>query len=135
MSQPSKRSRQIADLIHTQIALLLKKEVNDPRLHQLSITMVRVSPDLANADIYFVLPDVIELSQVKQALTKAKGYLRHRLAERVELRYVPKLNFLYDKALDEGCKISGLIEQALAEDDRIKKQSEANDDDREKNKT
>ncbi|OGO91352.1 MAG: ribosome-binding factor A [Coxiella sp. RIFCSPHIGHO2_12_FULL_44_14] len=134
MAKPSKRSRQIADLIHMQMAFLLKKEVSDPRLNQLSITSVRVSPDLANADIYFTFPQGTHLEEVKKALAKALGYLRHRLAERVELRYVPRLNFLYDKSLEQGSKISALIEYALSEDDRIKKQS-TTDDDSEKNKT
>ena|SRR3990167_9155445 len=121
MSQPTKRVRQIADLIHQEIAYLLKKDVSDPRLDQVSITMVRLSPDKANADVYFTLHDIQHLAEVKIAFTKATAYLRRMLAGRVELRYVPRLNFIFDKSLEEGAKITDLIEKALSEDERIKK--------------
>lgn len=121
MSKPSKRSRQIADLIHTEIAVLLKREVSDPRLNQVSITSVRLSPDLGNADIYFTLHDVGTLKEVMKAFGHANGYLRRILADRIELRYTPKLNFIFDKSLEQGAKISELIEHALLEDGRLKK--------------
>lgn len=121
MSQSIKRVRQIGDLLHQEIAYLLKKKVGDPRLESVSITLVRLSLDKANADIYFTLHDPKNLPEVKAAFAKAAAYLRRLLAERVELRYVPRLNFIYDQSLEEGAKITDLIEKALSEDERIKK--------------
>lgn len=121
MSLSSKRTRQIADLIHHEIAYLLKREVSDPRLNEVSITSVRLSPDKANADVYFTLHDPQHLREVKLAFQKATPYLRRLLADRVELRYIPKLNFLFDAALEEGAKMSNLIDQALTDDERVKK--------------
>lgn len=119
-SQSNKRSRQIADLIHQEIAILLKREISDPRLQEVSITSVRLSPDKVYADIYFTLHDVSHLAAVKQAFTKASPYLRRMLADRVELRYLPRLNFIFDQALEEGAKMTDLIEKARQEDERLK---------------
>lgn len=128
MSQSHKRTRQIADLIHHEIAYLLKREVSDPRLNEVSITSVRLSPDKANADIYFTLHDLQHLAAVKLAFQKATPYLRRLLADRVELRYLPKLNFVFDAALEEGAKMTDLIEQARHEDERLKKLRDDHDD-------
>lgn len=128
MNKPSQRSRQIADLIQHQIAVILKKEINDPRLQHVTITSVDVSPDLRNAKIFFALPDVAKLSEVEKAFAKASGFLRSQLAERIDLRYAPNIRFVFDESLERGSKISALIEKALTEDARKKGNLDSDED-------
>lgn len=116
MARSVKRSRQVADIIRHELAYGLKKEVQDPRLRDLSITLVEVSTDLRHANIYFVLPAQTDHVAVEQALLKAKGFLRSMLADKLAMRYVPNIAFVYDKALERGSRISELIDQVLPRD-------------------
>lgn len=117
----TKRARQVADLIHRNLAILLKREVSDPRLVFVSITSVDLSPDLGNAKIYFALPDQKQLPEVQKAFASASGYLRSLLADGLGLRYVPKLHFVFDKSIDQGAKMSDLIEQARRRDEQLRR--------------
>ncbi len=111
MSKPSKRARRIADLVQREIAIALQKEIHDPRLEDVSITMVVMSPDLSKAKIYYTLLDLEKLSEVANAFKKASGYLRHVLAENSGLRYTPQLTFLFDESLVRAEKITTLIDK------------------------
>lgn len=113
---PSQRQQRVADLIHRQLAELLKKEVHDPRLALISLTAVSVSPDLKQAKVFYTLLEEQNPKEVQKAFHKATGYLRHLLAETVILRYVPKLKFAYDETIERADKISLLIKRAIQDD-------------------
>jgi ribosome-binding factor A len=111
------RVQRIGDEIQRIVGNLLIAEVNDPRLKFLSITGVEVSRDLSYAKIFYSsAEESFDATQVKQALTKASGFFRKRIAEEVDLRIVPKLNFVHDNSIAEGQHISTLIDAALASD-------------------
>lgn len=116
MVQSVKRARQVADVIRHAVAHALKKSVQDPRLRSLSITSVEVSPDLRHAKIYYVPPQTADLALIKIALLKAIGFFRCVLADNLDMRYVPKIEFVYDEALERGTRISELINQALSDE-------------------
>jgi ribosome-binding factor A len=106
---PSKRSRQVGDLIHRELAMSLKRDTNDARLHKISITEVNASPDLRNARVFYTLLDEADLEDTKKALAKGVGFLRQCLAERVALRRVPNLEFVYDKNLQNAEKLASIL--------------------------
>lgn len=114
---PSKRSRQVGDLIHRELAVILKRDTNDVRLHKISITEVNTSPDLRNARIFYTLLNESDLEDTKNALTKGSGFLRQCLAERVALRYVPRLEFIYDKNLQTAEKLTSILHNIKVRDD------------------
>lgn len=111
------RQQRVADLIHHQLAILLKKEVHDPRLAIISLTAVSVSPDLKQAKVFYTLLESEERKSIQKALDKAIGYLRRLLAEVTALRHVPQLQFAYDESLERAEKISSLINRALKNND------------------
>ena len=113
----TQRQQRVADLIHHQLAVLLKKEVHDPRLARISLTAVSVSPDLKQAKIFYTLLESEDRKAIQKALDKAIGYFRRLLAEATALRYVPQLQFAYDESLERTEKISSLINRALKNDD------------------
>lgn len=117
----SKRSRQVSDLIHRDLAFILRRETNDTRLNQISITEVSVSPDLRNARVYYTLLDDSQLEEVKNALAKGTGFLRHALADKITLRYVPKIEFIYDKNLEQAEQLSSLINKLDVNDEEAQK--------------
>jgi len=111
-NQPSIRAQRVADLVKREIAASLSKDIEDPRLKSLSLTAVDVSPDLRNAKIFFTLLDTDNVVEVIKVLNKASGFLRHSIASRCDLRYVPKLDFRYDNNLVEAENLVTLISNA-----------------------
>jgi len=94
----------------------LLREARDPRLAEVTITEVRVTPDLLLARIYFsVLGEAEAEREALAALERAGGFLRSQLAERLSLRFVPELTFLLDKSAEYGRRIEELLDQIAAE--------------------
>ena len=108
MPSPNRTDR-ISDVIQKEIATLLRTEARDPRFLNITITAAKVTPDLSSARIYFTLLEKKELDATLQALKKAAGFLRHQLAQRINLRKTPALQFTYDEELIKGQDLSDLI--------------------------
>lgn len=112
MPKSSKRPRQVADMIQRELALALRQEIKDPRLTDVSITDVVLSPDLRLAKVYFALVKDIELPAALAALTNAAGHFRHIIATHIKLRYTPVLKFYYDETITHAERLARLIQQA-----------------------
>jgi ribosome-binding factor A len=103
--------------------MLLMQEVRDPRLVNLTITSVGVTPDLMLARIHFtVLGEEDQEREAVVALEGAKGFLRTQLAGRVQLRHMPELVFELDKSTKYGQRIDELLGQ-IAETERTEDES------------
>lgn len=107
------RPQRVADLIQHALAPMLQHEAKDPRFAAVTITAVDVSPDLSNAIVFVSILDESKIADTIAALNNAAGYLRHKLADAVELRIAPKLHFRYDESISRADKISKLIHEAL----------------------
>ena len=109
------RTRRVGEQIQREVARILQEEFQDPRLGMISVSGVEVSRDLAHAKIYIsVLGREEDVSETIKVLNKAAGFLRHQLGQRMRLRSVPQLRFLYDGSLAEGARMDALIAEALA---------------------
>jgi ribosome-binding factor A len=109
------RTRRVGEQIQREVAGILQEEFKDPRLGMISVSGVEVSRDLAHAKIYIsVLGREEDVSETIKVLNKAAGFLRHQLGQRMRLRSVPQLRFLYDGSLAEGARMDALIAEALA---------------------
>jgi ribosome-binding factor A len=113
---PSRRQSRVAELIHRELSLLLMRDVRDPRLSEVTITGVDVTPDLLIARVHFtVLGDSDQEQDAVAALEHAGGFLRTALAERVHLRFAPQLSFRVDKSAAYARRIEDLLEQVGGE--------------------
>ncbi len=113
----SRRQRRVAQQIHRELSQVLMREVRDPRLSEVTITEVRVTPDLLLARIYFSVLGEGEAEQAAlAALARAGGFLRTQLAERLSLRLMPELTFILDKSAEYGRRIEELLDQIAAEE-------------------
>jgi ribosome-binding factor A len=110
------REERVGAEIHRELALLLRDEARDPRLSGVTIQEVRVVRDLSHAKVYFTVMDSLQSKATAAALNKAAAFLRRRLAEKMLLRVVPRLSFVYDKSIETGMRLSSLIDQAVAKD-------------------
>ena len=125
MPKDFSRSRRVGEQIQRELALLLQREVRDPRLSQVTISAVKVTRDMSQATVYFtVLGKKEDVPPIQQALEKASGFLRHALAEHVVMRSLPHLKFIYDDSISRGSELSSLIDEAIAADRKKHKDSE-----------
>jgi len=112
----SRRQRKVADLIQEEISDLIARKVRDPRVQGVTVTEVKVSPDLRYADIYISkLGGEEDLQQALAGLTAAAGFLKRELAPRLGLRFMPDLRFHIDRSWERGARIDALLEQIAAE--------------------
>ncbi len=112
------RSDRVSDAIQRLLGQIIPQEVRDPRVGMVNINQVTVSRDMAYAKVYvtFVGDDEATSLQAASILNKASGFLRGVVAKELDMRTVPKLQFIYDKTAIRGQEISTLIDRALAED-------------------
>jgi len=112
------RSDRLAELIQTELAMLLNRNIADPRLRGLSITAVKVSPDLGHARVHFSMlnPDKTKIKQAEQAFRKAQGFIRKHIAQAIELRLVPTFSFYFDELADKSLRLLSIIDAAVQQD-------------------
>ncbi len=113
------RQEKLGELIAAELSDLLRTRMKDPRVGFASITHVEVSGDLRHAKIFVsVLGSEDEQAATIQALKHATGFLRHELANRLVLRYMPALVFKLDTSIEKGTRILQLIRE-LEQDQTI----------------
>jgi len=109
------RTRRIAEQIQRELAELVRTELNAARVCGfVTITDVEVSADQSHAKVFFtVLGDAPKIKKTTQGLKRAAGFLRSQLAQRMQLRTIPQLDFKYDASVERGMKLSRLIDEAV----------------------
>ncbi len=116
---PSRRQKQVAELLHQEISQLIQYRTQDPRLGFVTVTGVDVSPDLRQAQVYVtVLGDEVDAQSSLLGLTSAASYFRHELGQSLSLRYVPNLSFKLDTSLEYGLHIDSLLDSIKEELDQ-----------------
>lgn len=105
------RTKRVAELLHRELADVIRTEIRDPRLGPVTLTDVRVSKDLGQARIYIsALTDTKAAHASVEILNHAAGYLRGILGHRLHLRTIPRLVFEFDEVLDRGARVSSLLD-------------------------
>ncbi len=114
----TRRQKRISELLKEELGRLILREAQDPRLAGVTVTDVEISPDLSQARVFFsLIGDNEEKEDAREALDHAGGYLRHEIAERLELRRVPQLSFRLDRSIERGQRILDLLYQIEQEDE------------------
>jgi len=116
MPKESSRGRKIGDLIQREVAVLVQREIKDPRIGMVTINEATVSRDLAFSDIYFTVLPSENTEIVEEVLNEASGFLRSQLAKVLSTRTTPKLRFHYDNTVESGARMNKAIDKALSQD-------------------
>ena len=117
MPKEYSRSERVADFIKREIALLLQRELRDPRISNVNVNAVVVSRDMLTAKIYVTFFDKETAEEARQAvevLNGAAGFIRTQLASQHSMRSTPKLRFYFDDSVRQGEHLSNLIDRAIA---------------------
>ena len=109
---PTGRSHRVAELLRERLALILLHKCADPRLQELTLTQVEMSPDLKQARVYYVTHPNADTTLVHQALDKAMGFIKREVARENMFRLMPEIIFLPDQGLDRVEKLEQLLRQA-----------------------
>ncbi|WP_440866719.1 30S ribosome-binding factor RbfA [Symbiopectobacterium purcellii] len=132
MAREFSRTQRVSQEMQKEIAIILQREVKDPRIGMATVSGVDLSRDLAYAKVFVTFLNDNEPEQVKagiKALQDASGFIRVLLGKAMRLRVVPELTFAYDNSLVEGMRMSNLVTNVLRSD--AEKRSANGDDDRE----
>lgn len=111
------RTQRLGGQIQRDLAVLIQRELKDPRVGMVTINDVTLSKDLGYADINVTVlvpeDDEARIVESLSILNEAAGFLRTELGRGLKVRKVPHLRFHYDDSLKRGAEINALIHQAL----------------------
>jgi len=112
------RPERVAQMVQQLLGEIFARGMRDPRIGLVTITGVKMSPDLREARVYWTVHGDLEVRKhTADGLERARGYLRHQIGIELELRLTPDLRFTYDEAIDRGERIEQLIRQVHQEHD------------------
>ncbi len=132
----SSRPTRVGDQIRVEIADLLARQVHDPGIGFITVTNVKVTPDLQQARVYYTtLGDEKARRETGRALQRANAFLRRQLGSRLRLRRVPELQFFFDESIERQDRIERILQDLQNERAEVPDTHElAADDDRDRHK-
>jgi ribosome-binding factor A len=123
MAQGSRPER-VGEQIRQAISLALTREVHDPRIGFITVTRVKVSPDLQQARVYYTaIGDERARKDTARGLEAAKAFLRRAVGAEIRLRRVPELAFEYDRGVEHQDRVEQILHE-LAEERRARGSSD-----------
>jgi ribosome-binding factor A len=118
MAKEFGRADRVSQQIQREIAMILQREIKDPRVGMATVSDVELTRDLQHAKVFvtFFLNEEDNIEAGIKVLNDASGYIRILLGKAMKLRVVPEIRFVYDKTLVEGMRISNLITNTVRDD-------------------
>lgn len=131
MAKDYSRTERVGQQYQREIALILQREIKDPRVSMVTVSDVEVSRDLAYAKVFvtFMQDDDEQVKEALKVLNNASGFIRSLLGKRVKARIMPELRFVHDPSLNEGIRMSKLVDEAVRRDEQRHTPKDDNGDD------
>ena len=104
------RTLRVAERVRKELSTLLSRSVRDPGVAGVVITIVRMTPDLQIARVYYTVPDGADRRDVARGLRRAQPFLRRAVSERLQLRRAPDLRFLHDDSAEQQDRIARIFD-------------------------
>lgn len=120
------RLDRVSSLIKEELSLIFLHKVQDETFGMITVTNVKMSPDLRHTKVYLSVYEKDKRNDVLKRVNEIKGMIRSELASRIKMRFVPEIHFFIDDTLDYVEKIEGLFKKIHSED-------KTNDSDNENN--
>lgn len=116
------RPDRVGDQIRQELSELLSRgAVHDPGIGFITLTRVKVSPDLQLARVYYTsMGDEAARKQTAKALERATGFFRRQVGERLQLRRVPELKFQFDESIGHQDRVEQILRDLHDEEERRK---------------
>lgn len=113
-----RRQERMAVELKKVLSRILQEEIKDPRLDfsAVSVSQVELSNDLSHARVFIsIMGDDEKQQETMKALEKARGFIRSRIAEEIQVRHVPEIDFRLDWSIEHGIRISSLLDKIMEE--------------------
>ncbi|MEZ5418404.1 MAG: 30S ribosome-binding factor RbfA [Vicinamibacterales bacterium] len=111
------RVERVAEQVREEVSQILATEVADPGVGLVTVTRVKVTPDLSLARVYWtLLGDAAERKKTAKALQRASSFVRHLLAERLTLRRAPEVVFQFDEGLAAHARVEQILHELHEEE-------------------
>ncbi|WP_194757290.1 30S ribosome-binding factor RbfA [Aliidiomarina indica] len=119
MKKEFSRTDRFSQQMQREIAMILQREIKDPRVVMPTVSDVEVSRDLAYAKVFvtFLQDDEEQVKIALKVLNEASGFIRSLLGKRIKSRITPDLRFVHDESLNEGIRMAKLVREARERDD------------------
>ncbi len=101
----------IESMLVKEISYVLANEVKDNDIKFVTVTAVKVTNDLSFAKVYVMILDMNKKDTTMKALNDAAGFIRSELFDRVDIRHIPELTFVYDESIEYGKKIEDKLKE------------------------
>lgn len=98
------------------ISYILANEVKDKDIKFVTVTDCRVTNDLSYAKVYYTVLNNDKKDDTAKALKNASGFIRKELMDRMDIRYTPELEFVFDESIEYGKKIENILEEIHSKD-------------------
>jgi ribosome-binding factor A len=114
----SHRTERIAEQIREEVSQILSTEVADPGVGLVTVTRVKVTPDLSLARVYWtIMGNTAERKETQKALARASAYVRHLLSTHLNLRRSPELVFTFDQSVAAQDRVEQILQELKQEED------------------
>jgi ribosome-binding factor A len=111
---PSRRILKAAEAIREVVSMAILTELRDPRVSDVTVTFVEVSPDMRHAKVHVsVMGDEAKQKLTVQGLQNACGFLQQKIGRRIETRYTPRLRFVLDQGVKRSIEVSRILSEVL----------------------
>ena len=112
----SVKIERLNNLFLAELSSIIFKEIKNPVIKTVTLTAVEITNDLSFAKVYFTCMNE-DKDKVLAELDEAKGFLRTKLANNIDIRHTPELIFVYDDSIDYGRNIEKIIEEIHKKDE------------------
>jgi ribosome-binding factor A len=109
---PAARMRRINEVLREVVGSAISTDLKDPRIGFVTVTSVDTSPDLRTAKVFVsVLGSEAEREATLAGLRSSHGVIQSRIAAETRMKRTPTLTFLYDETIEQGMRISRLLDE------------------------
>lgn len=109
---PSRRVLKAAEAIREVVSTTILVELQDPRIRDVTVTYVEVTPDMRQAKVHVsVMGDEAKQKLSLHGLQSAAGYLQSKIASRIDTRYTPRLQFVLDQGVKHSIEVSRILSE------------------------
>jgi ribosome-binding factor A len=113
----SRRVLKVAEAIREVVGMAIVTELQDPRIENVTVTYVEVSPDLRYGKVHVsIMGDDAKQQLALRGLKSSAGFLQQKIARRIDTRYTPRLSFVLDKGVKHSIEVSRLLGELLPDE-------------------
>lgn len=123
-SMTSRRAQKLAEAIREVVSMTILAELKDPRVRDVTVTYVEASDDMRYAKVHVSVMGSESRQQLSvRGLQNAAGFLQAKIAERLQLRYTPKLTFVLDQGVKRSIEVARILKEVLPDSQTASQQT------------